>query len=70
AISIISAMAKDLSKLISVKISQKEEIEMLEMNKNRIEKEFSAKIEIIKAEKSDEIKAKTALPGKPGILIE
>ncbi|MDD2678921.1 MAG: class I tRNA ligase family protein, partial [Candidatus Nanoarchaeia archaeon] len=70
AISIISAMAKDLSKLISVKISQKEEIEMLEMNKNRIEKEFSAKIEIIKAEESNEIKAKTALPGKPGILIE
>jgi leucyl-tRNA synthetase len=70
AINIIGAITKDMSKLAEISITQKEEIELFELNKKYIEKEFSAKIKIINADESAENKAKSALPGKPGILIE
>ena len=46
------------------------EHEVLEENKNNLEKEFDTKVEIVKAEKSKNPKALTAEPGKPGILVE
>ncbi|MDD4354185.1 MAG: hypothetical protein PHN56_07065, partial [Candidatus Nanoarchaeia archaeon] len=70
AINIIGAITKDMSKLAEVSITQNEEIKLFELNKKYIEKEFDAKIKIINADESSENKAKSALPGKPGIFIE
>ena len=44
--------------------------DILNENKKAIEKEFNCEVEIIKAEKSQEGKAKQAIPGKVAILVE
>ncbi len=51
-------------------LSQKEEIASLEEAKKLLEEEFDTKIEIMKAEDSEEEKAKQALPGKVSIILE
>ena len=50
--------------------SQKFELQSLTDAQEFLEQEFSTKITIIKAQESKEPKAKSALPGKVGILIE
>lgn len=66
---IIQSISRDLSKLIPVSLNQADEIRFFNESKELIEKEFECKAEIIKAEDSKENKARSALPGKPGILI-
>jgi leucyl-tRNA synthetase len=51
-------------------LDQHTELSALEEAKKELEKEFTADIEIIKAESSKEKKASAALPGKPAILVE
>ncbi len=46
------------------------EFEVLKENIEAIEKEFNCKVEVIKAEQSQEGKAKQAMPGKVAILVE
>ena len=78
---IVKGHEQDISKLIpmliknSVKIpkivlSLDEELNLLKENKLFIEKEFSCKVEILKADESKEIKGKQANPGKFAILVE
>ena len=50
--------------------NQKEELDYLSQCQKFLEEEFSCKIEIITAEKSSHHKAKTASPGKVGVVIE
>ena len=65
---LIPRLVKDTKKIPEVIIEN--EFEVLNQNKEAIEKEFDCKVEIIKAEQSKEGKAKQAMPGKVAILIE
>ena len=46
------------------------EFTFIKDNIEAIEKEFNCKVEVIKAEQSQEGKAKQAMPGKVAILVE
>lgn len=70
AIRIIQSLIKDASKIPKTRISKNKEFETINQARDYLKKEFNTKIEIINVEDSNEAKAKTALPGKPGILIE
>ncbi|VVB76046.1 Isoleucine--tRNA ligase [Candidatus Tiddalikarchaeum anstoanum] len=65
----VQSVTKDMSKLVPSKINQSEEFGFFTESKSYLEKEFNCKFEILKAEDSTEGKAKSSLPGKPGILI-
>ncbi len=67
---IIQSIIKDPAKLPEMIITQQEELTAITDAKEFLEKEFSAKIEIILAENSDQPKAKSAAPGKIGIIVE
>ncbi|MFH1276228.1 MAG: class I tRNA ligase family protein, partial [Candidatus Woesearchaeota archaeon] len=67
---IVPAVVKDVSKLPSMVTSQEDEFKVMQESKEFLEKEFSCSIEIIKGEGSDNPKAKSAWPGKVGILVE
>ena len=53
-----------------VVLSPEEEMESLKENKPAWEKQFSAKINVVHADASQEQKAKQAIPGKVAILIK
>jgi len=67
---IVQSLIKDVSKIPSTVTSQEEEFNAVKEAKSFLEKEFSCKINIILAEESDNQKAKSAMPGKVGILVE
>ena len=68
---LIPKLIKDPTKLPEIILTQDEEIKVLGEEKDFLKNEFKAKeIEIIKAEDSEESKAKQTMPGKPAILIE
>ena len=67
---IVPAVLKDMSKLPEVIISEKDEIKMLKDNKELIEAQINAKIEVLSADKSEEPKARNAMPTKPAMIIE
>ena len=78
---IVKGHEQDISKLIPMLIknpvkvpkfvlSLDEEFNILKENKAHIKKEFSCKIEILKADDSKEAKGKQANPGKFAILVE
>ena len=67
---IVMSLVKDTSKIPSLVTSQKDELAALKEAKNFLEKEFACKVEILRAEDSQHPKAQSALPGKPGILME
>jgi len=67
---LVPKLVKDRARIPAVITSQKDELTVLEQNKDLFKKEFKADIEIILAEKSKEPKAKNAMPAKPAILIE
>ena len=78
---IVKGHEQDISKLIPMLIknpvkvpkfvlSLDEEFNILKKNKAHIEKEFSCKIEILKADDSKEVKGKQANPGKFAIIVE
>jgi len=65
---LVPKLVKDTKKIPEAIIENEDEV--LNENKKMIEKEFNCEVEIIKAEKSQEGKAKQAMPGKAAILIE
>ena len=67
---IVTSLVKDASKILSLVTSQEEEMKTMQDAQNFLEKEFACNIEIILAEESDNQKAKSAMPGKVGILVE
>ena len=67
---IVPAVMKDNSKLPTVILDQKTELKSLKDNSDEIAKLFNAKVEVVVAEDSKEMKAKNASPGKPAILVQ
>ena len=68
--SIVLSLLKDVSKIPTLVTSQAEELKVLKEAKEFLEKETGCRVEIIAGEKSEHLKAKSAWPGKPGILVE
>jgi len=67
---VVLAILKDVSKLPSFVTSQEEELEIMHNAKEFLEKEFECEIEVITASESGHEKARSAMPGKAGILVE
>jgi leucyl-tRNA synthetase len=67
---LIPKLVKDPSKLPFEVVDQATELNALEEAKEVLASEFSASIEIVKAEESKEQKAKQSMPSKPAILVE
>jgi len=67
---IVAMVVKDVSKLPALVTSQEEEFKVISEAKVFLEKEIGCKIEVIIAEEGSEEKAKSAWPGKVGILVE
>ena len=67
---IVLNLVKDPSKIPHLVTSQKEELAAVKDAKHFLEKEFECKVEIVRAEDSQHPKAQSAMPGKPGILVE
>jgi leucyl-tRNA synthetase len=65
---LVPRLVKDTKKIPEVIIEN--EFDILSENQQMIEKEFNCEVEIVKAEKSQEGKAKQAMPGKVAILVE
>jgi len=66
----ISAFIKDQSKLPKIVLDQDTELTTMRDAVAFLEKEFGCEVEVLIAEVSDEAKAKLAMPGKVGILVE
>ncbi len=64
----LSKYLSDVSKIPLVII--KDEYEKIKAAKEKIKEEFSAEIQIIKEEETEEAKANQAMPGKPAILVK
>ncbi|MDD5178148.1 MAG: leucine--tRNA ligase [Candidatus Nanoarchaeia archaeon] len=67
---IAQSFIKNPNNFDKVVLDQEKETKILNDNKKELEEYFKAGIEIIKADKSEEGKAKQAYPGKVAILIE
>jgi len=65
---IVSSVVKDPTKLPSIVTSQEEELEVVEEAKEFLEKEFNCVVNVVVD--SDHEKAKSAMPGRVGILVE
>jgi len=65
---LVLSLIKDVSKIPSLVTSSEEEFKVMEEAKRFLEKEFSCPVEIIKESLHE--KARSALPGKVGILVE
>jgi leucyl-tRNA synthetase len=67
---IVQSLVKDVSKIPIMITSQEEELAVMKEAKSFLEKEFSCTVEIVNGDESEETKAKQAMPGKVGILVE
>ncbi len=67
---LIPKIIKEPSKIPEYILDAEKEIETLEEAKKEIMQEFDCELIIERAEGSKEIKAKQAMPGKPGVLVE
>ncbi len=67
---IVTSVLKDVSKLPSIVTSQEDELIVLREAKEFLEKEFLCAVEIFSADESTQAKAKAAMPGRIGILVE
>ena len=67
---LIPMLIKNSAKIPKIVLSLEEESNILKENKTGIEKEFSCKVEVLKADDSKEIKGKQANPGKFAIIVE
>jgi leucyl-tRNA synthetase len=67
---VVTALLKDVSKIPLLVTSQEEELKVIKEAQSFLEKEFNCPIEIFVAEESIHPKAKSALPGRAGILVE
>lgn len=68
--SIVPRVLKDQSKIPEIVLSQKEEFESLLSHIETLKQAFDSDFEIIKANESNELKAKNAMPGKPSLIVE
>ncbi len=66
----VNVVLKDVSKLPKLVTSQEEELAVLREAGMFLEKEFECKIEVLPAEESTLAKAKSAMPGRVGIVVE
>jgi leucyl-tRNA synthetase len=66
----IPSIVKNPSKIPSVILDDETELNTLNNSRQSIKDEFKCDVEIIKADKSEEQKAKNAMPGKPAVLVE
>ena len=67
---IVPGLLKDVSKVPRLVTSPSEEAKVMKEANEYLEKEFGCKVEVVLAEESENPKAKSALPGKLGILVE
>jgi len=67
---IVPLLLKDTSKIPHIVTSPREEEKVMKEATEYLEKEFNCKIEIVMAGESENPKAKSALPGKVGIVVE
>ena len=67
---IVINIMKDISRLPNIITYQDEELKTMQEAKEFLEKEFNCLVEIINGDESDHPKAKSAIPGKVGILVE
>ncbi|MBW2967486.1 leucine--tRNA ligase [Candidatus Woesearchaeota archaeon] len=67
---LVPKLVKDSSKVPDVVLDQDKEVAVFEENRPLFEKQVGCGIEIIRAQDSEEPKAKQAMPGKPAILVE
>jgi len=68
--SIVTAVLKDGSKLPAIVLSQEEEAAVMKDARELLAQEFECAIEVIISEESPHPKAKSAMPGKVGIVVE
>jgi len=66
----IPMLVKNPQKIPHIILNQTEEFELLLENKEFLNKEYGVNIEVVLAEKADDLKAKQAMPSKPAILLE
>ncbi len=67
---IVASVLKDPSKLPSLVLSQEEEAAVMKDAQEFLVKEFGCAVEVILGEESQHAKAKSAMPGKVGIVVE
>ncbi|MBI4152540.1 leucine--tRNA ligase [Candidatus Woesearchaeota archaeon] len=67
---IVTAVLKDVSKLPTIVTSPEDELAIMREASVFLEKEFECSVEVIAAEDSNNTKAKGALPGRVGIVVE
>ncbi|MBI2102331.1 leucine--tRNA ligase [Candidatus Woesearchaeota archaeon] len=67
---IVTAVLKDTSKLPTIVTSQEDEVAVMREASMFLEKEFECSVEVIAAEESSNTKAKGAMPGRVGIVVE
>lgn len=67
---VVGMLLKDVSKLPNFVLLQEEELKIIDSAQDFLQDEFKCPVEIVLAEESDSSKAKSALPGKVGILVE
>ncbi len=67
---LVPILVKDPAKLPDFVTSQEDEMKIITEAKKFLEKEFNSEIKIVAADESEELKAKSAVPGKVGILVE
>ena len=67
---IVQGVVRDPSRMPNIILDQKQEMAIFEEARVKLEKEFGCSMKIVSAERSKEIKASQAIPGKPAILVE
>ncbi len=67
---LVPSFAKNPAKVPMVVLDQEAELKMFKHAKEDLAKEFGCKAEVIKAEDSQDQKAKQALPAKPAIIVK
>ena len=66
----VPKLMKNESRIPKVIIKKDKELKNLEENSEAVKEQFGCVTEIVDADKSQEAKAKQAIPGKPAILVE
>ncbi len=67
---LVISLIKNPSRMPKMVTSQEEELVAIKEAQGFLESEFGCTVEIVSADESDEPKAKSAMPGKVGILVE
>ncbi len=67
---IVLSLVKDQAKIPALVTSQEEEFHAVREALEFLSSEFDCLVEVVRAEESDNLKAKNATPGKVGIIVE